>query len=254
MRDALGEPQSVLVLGGTSEIALATVRALVRARCRTVVLAVRDPDAVLGTLDGLRAQGATTVEAIAFDARDTASHAKVIDEAFARFGDLDLVILAFGVLGDQVDFDADPEAAAEAVRTNYVGGVSSGLAVANAIRRQGHGTLAVISSVAGIRARRSNFVYGSSKAGLDAFAQGLGDALVDSGGRVMVVRPGFVRTRMTTGMPEQPFSCDPETVAEAIVTGLQRNAEIVYAPSILRYPFAVFRVLPRRVWRIVSAR
>lgn len=254
MRDALGAVQSVLVLGGTSEIAAATVRQLIQGRCRTVVLAGRDPVTCENTADTLRAAGATTVESVAFDALDTAGHAAFVDDVFQRFGDIDLVIVAFGVLGDQVDFDADPESAAEAVRANYVGAVSSGLAVANAIRAQGHGTIVFLSSVAAVRARKSNFVYGSSKAGLDAFAQGLGDALVEAGGRVMVVRPGFVHTRMTEGMAAQPFSTDPDTVARAIVEGLQRNREIVYAPGILRWVFAVMRNLPRPLWRIVSAR
>jgi decaprenylphospho-beta-D-erythro-pentofuranosid-2-ulose 2-reductase len=254
MRDALGAVQSVLVLGGTSEIALATVRKLVAARCRTVVLAVREPDAASGAAQELRDLGATTVETVAFDALDTAGHTKIIDEVFDRHGDIDLVLLAFGVLGDQADFDADPEAAVQAVRANYVGGVSAGLATAGAIRRQGHGTLVVLSSVAGVRARRSNYVYGSSKAGLDAFAQGLGDALPEAGGRVMVVRPGFVHSRMTRGLPAQPFATEPDAVADAIVGGLQRNAEIVYAPAILQVVFGVFRVLPRALWRVVSAR
>jgi decaprenylphospho-beta-D-erythro-pentofuranosid-2-ulose 2-reductase len=254
MRDGLGAVQSVLVLGGNSEIALATVRKLVASRCRTVVLAVRDPDTAADAAADLRERGATTVETVPFDALDTAGHPKVIDEVFDQHGDIDLVLLAFGVLGDQADFDADPEQAVQAVRANYVGGVSAGLSTAKAIRRQGHGTLVVLSSVAGIRARRSNFVYGSSKAGLDAFAQGLGDSLVDAGGKVMVVRPGFVRTRMTEGLPAQPFATDPDTVATAIVSGLQRNAEVVYAPALLQAVFAVMRLLPRAVWRIVSAR
>jgi decaprenylphospho-beta-D-erythro-pentofuranosid-2-ulose 2-reductase len=254
MRDALGAVQSVLVLGGTSEIALATVRKLVASRCRTVVLAVRDPETASAAAADLRERGAETVEVVPFDALDTPGHAKVIDEAFDRHGDIDLVLLAFGVLGDQADFDADPDLAVQAVKANYVGGVSAGLATANAIRRQGHGTLVVLSSVAGIRARKSNYVYGSSKAGLDAFAQGLGDSLAEAGGRVMVVRPGFVHTRMTEGMAAQPFSADADTVAAAIVTGLQRGSEIVYAPAILQAVFGVFRLLPRAAWRIVSAR
>jgi len=254
VRDALGAVQSALVLGGTSEIALATVRKLIDGRCRKVVLAVRDPEACTTTIADLHDRGAESVDTVAFDARDTASHSKVIDDAFHRFGDIDLVIVAFGVLGDQVDFDEDPLAAAEAVQVNYVGAVSSGLAVANAIRRQGHGTIVVLSSVAGVRPRKSNFVYGSSKAGLDAFAQGLGDSLVDHGGRVLVVRPGFVHTRMTAGMEAQPFATTPEVVADVIVDALQKNKEIVYAPQILRYVFAVMRNLPRPLWRIIAAR
>jgi decaprenylphospho-beta-D-erythro-pentofuranosid-2-ulose 2-reductase len=254
MRDALGAVQSVLVLGGRSEIATATVHKLIEGRCRTVVLGVRDDSSADATVEDLVRAGATTVETVPFDALDTSGHAKVVDDVFARFGDIDLVILAFGVLGDQAEFDDDPETAADAARVNYVGIVSSGLATANAIRRQGHGTIVVLSSVAAVRARKSNFVYGSSKAGVDAFAQGLGDHLAGMGGRVLVVRPGFVHTQMTEGMPAQPFATDAKTVAYEIVTALQKNQEIVYAPRVLRYVFAVMRNLPRPLWRIVSAR
>jgi decaprenylphospho-beta-D-erythro-pentofuranosid-2-ulose 2-reductase len=254
MRDALGTVESVLVLGGTSEIAVATVQKLIEGRCRSVILAVRDPASAAPVAERLRAAGATTVEVVPFDARDSAAHAAVIADLYGGFGDIDLVLLAFGVLGDQVDFDEDPAAAAQAAQTNYVGAVSAGLAVAQQIRRQGHGTLVVLSSVAALRARRSNFVYGSTKAGLDAFAQGLGGHLLDAGGRVMVVRPGFVHTRMTAGMPAQPFSTDADAVAAAIVDGLQKNREIVYAPPVLKWFFGILRVLPRALWRIVSAR
>lgn len=253
MQDALGSPQSALVLGGTSEIALATVRRLVDARCEKVVLAVRDPATAEAPAAELRARGAE-VEIVGFDALDTASHTKVIGDVFDGPTDIDLVLLAFGVLGDQATFDADPEAAADAARINYVGAVSSGLVVASHLRTQGHGTLVVLSSVAAERPRRSNYVYGSTKAGLDAFAQGLGDALIGTGARVMVVRPGFVHTRMTAGMEAQPFSTTPDVVAAQITRGLERGSDTVWAPPIVRWMFVVLRHLPRRLWRIVSAR
>jgi decaprenylphospho-beta-D-erythro-pentofuranosid-2-ulose 2-reductase len=246
--------QSVLLLGGTSEIGLATALALVPRGARKVVLAVRDPERATAAVDRLRRAGADRVDVVAFEARDSTSHAKVIEDVFAEHGDIDLVLLAFGVLGDQHEFDADPGAAADAVAVNFVGAVSSGLAVAEQFRRQGHGTLVVLSSVAAERSRKSNYVYGSSKAGLDAFAQGLGDALIGTGARVMVVRPGFVHTRMTEGMDAQPFSTTPEAVAASIVRGLERNDEMVWSPTVLRYVFAVMRHLPRGVWRFVSAR
>lgn len=254
MRDALGRVQSALLLGGGSEIATALASALTVRGCRRVVLAGRRPEALEDNERKLRAAGAIEVATVPFEARDTTSHEKVIDDVFEEYGDIDLVVLAFGVLGDQHHFDADPEAAADAVTVNYVGAVSSGLAVANQFRRQGHGTLVVLSSVAAERARPSNYVYGSAKAGLDAFAQGLGDALIGSGARVMVVRPGFVHTRMTAGLPPQPFSTTPEAVAASIVRGLERNDEIVWSPGILRYVFSVMRHLPRALWRIVAAR
>lgn len=254
MRDALGEVQSVLVLGGGSEIALAVVERLVESRCRTVVLAVRRPESAEATALRLRARGATEVEVVAFDAADPASHARVVDDCFDRVGDIDLVISAFGVLGDQRSFDADPVLAAEAAEVNYVGAVSSGLAVAGRLRRQGHGILLVLSSVAGVRARADNYVYGSTKAGLDAFSQGLGDALVGTGARVVVVRPGFVHTKMTEGMPAAPFSTTPDRVADAVVTGLAKGKEFIWAPPVLGPVFFVLRSLPRPLWRLVSAR
>ncbi|CAM8630772.1 FabG Dehydrogenases with different specificities (related to short-chain alcohol dehydrogenases) [Acidimicrobiia bacterium] len=256
MRDALGAVQSVLVLGGNSEIAISITERLVDRRCRTVVLAVRDPLSPITatTADTLRGRGATTVEAIAFDALASESHSDVIAQAFDRFGDFDLVISAFGVLGDQETFNNDPTAAAIAASTNFVGAVSSSLAVASRLRAQGHGVLMVITSVAGVRARADNFVYGSTKAGLDAFAQGLGDSLVDSGARVVVVRPGFVHTRMTEGMKPAPFAATSDKIADAVVAGFGKGREIIWAPPILAIVFGLLRHLPRSLWRKVSAR
>ncbi len=248
MIDALGEPQSVLVLGGTSEIALATVLALPRARMRRVVLAGRPGTGLDDAAASLASQGISGVQVTAFDATDTASHASVIDAAFDA-GDIDIVILAFGMLGDQMQAEADPQAAVLVATTNYTGAVSSGLHVARRLRQQGHGVLVVLSSVAGDRARRSNYVYGSTKAGLDAFAQGLGDALHGSGASVLVVRPGFVRTRMTTGMPEAPLSSDPQDVAAVIVKALRKGRETVYAPGPLRFVMAGLKSVPRPLFR-----
>ena len=253
MRDALGAVQSVLVLGGGSEIAQATVRQLVAERCHTVVLAGRDPAALEGVAKDLRAAGADSVDLVAFDAEDPPSHQAIIDGVFDSHADLDVVILAFGVLGDQEQFDHDPAAAARAAVTNYAGAVSAGLATAERLRRQGHGTLAVITSVAGERVRADNVVYGSTKAGLDAFAQGLGDRLAGSGAQVMVVRPGFVRTKMTEHLDDGPMATTAKAVAADLVEGLRKGAHTVWSPAKLRYVFAVMRHLPRPVWRKVAA-
>ena len=197
----------------------------------------------------LTAAGAEQVQALAFDADDGDSHAAVIGEAFERLGDVDLVLVAFGVLGEQERLLDDPAAARGLLETNLVGAVSATLEVARRLRAQGHGTLVVLSSVAAERARRSNFVYGASKSGLDAFAQGLGDELAADGIQVMVVRPGMVRTKMTAGMEDAPFTTTPDKVAEAIVGGLRRGAHTVWAPPILRLVFAVLRHLPRPLFR-----
>jgi decaprenylphospho-beta-D-erythro-pentofuranosid-2-ulose 2-reductase len=249
MIDATGRPQSVLVLGGASEIAQAIVASLVPGRCRTVVLAGRPSERLEAAGDAARAAGADVVEIVAFDTTDLAGSPAVIDTVFDRFGDIDLVLAAAGALGDQAEMENDPVAAAELITTNFTGLAGSLLAVAGRMRVQGHGRLVVISSVAGERARKANFIYGSTKSGLDAFAQGLGDSLVGSGVSITIVRPGFVVGRMTEGMDPAPFSTTPQAVAEAVVKGIESGAEVVYAPPILRWVFAVMRHLPRTVWR-----
>ncbi len=249
MIDAIGRPQSVLVLGGSSEIAQAILDKLVPARCRTVVLAGREGTRLSQAVDRAKANGADVSEAVPFEATDVAGHGQFVDQVFDRFGDIDLVIVAAGVLGDQDHDEVDPVAAAAVIDTNFTGPASAMLAVAARLRHQGHGRLVVLSSVAGLRARRANFIYGSSKAGLDAFCQGLGDALEGSGVRVMIVRPGFVVGRMTEGMTPAPFATIPETVANAVVAGIASGAGVVYVPPALRGVFAAMRVLPRVVWR-----
>jgi decaprenylphospho-beta-D-erythro-pentofuranosid-2-ulose 2-reductase len=234
-----------VLLGGTSDIGRAIVSALVTPATRTVVLAGRRPDEIVpGDLDR-RAE----VDVVRFDATDTASHEALIRDLAARHGDLDVVIMAFGQLDEQSALDADPQRAAELVTVNYTGAVSSALAVAAQFRRQGHGRLVFLSSVAGERVRKANFVYGSSKAGLDGFAQGLGDALADAGASVLVVRPGFVHTRMTAGMPAAPFATTPAAVAKATVEALRKRRRTVWVPATLRLVFSVLRHLPGPLWR-----
>jgi decaprenylphospho-beta-D-erythro-pentofuranosid-2-ulose 2-reductase len=249
MIDAVGRPQSLLVLGGASEIAQAIVAKLVPDRCRTVVLAGREGPRLSEAVARAKAAGADLAESVAFDATDVAGHRGLVERVFERFGDFDVVLVAAGVLGDQDRDEADPASAAAVIDTNFTGLASAMLAVSDRLRHQGHGRLVVLSSVAGLRARRANFIYGSSKAGLDAFSQGLGDSLEGSGARVMIVRPGFVVGRMTEGMTPAPFATTPEAVAEAVVAGIASGASVAYVPPMLRWAFAVMRVLPRAVWR-----
>ena len=249
MKDALGRVQSVLLLGGTSDIGQAVVRRLLLRRPGgRAVLASRDPDAAAAFAGELRRVG-VTVELVRFDADDTGAHRSVIELAAAG-GDIDVVVLAWGVLGAaQGELDEDPAASAALAHTNCVGVVSAAGEAARVLRRQGHGALVHLSSVAGERVRKANYAYGSSKAGADAFMQGLGDSLVGSGVRVLVVRPGFVRSKMTAGLPTAPLSSTPEQVAEATVKGLGGSPTTVWVPGALRYVLMIFRHLPRVVWR-----
>jgi decaprenylphospho-beta-D-erythro-pentofuranosid-2-ulose 2-reductase len=245
--DALGQPQSMLLLGGTSDIGLATVRAMAPRRLQRAVLAGRDLAALEAAAVPLRESG-LAVEVEAFDALAADEHQSWVTEVFDRHGGFDVALLAFGVLGDQQAAEDDVAEALRVVRTNFVGAVGVGLPLVQRMMADGHGVVVVLSSVAGVRVRRANFVYGASKAALDAFAQGLGD-LAHGTVRVVVVRPGFVRGRMTAGMKAAPFATTPEAVADTIVGALAGRAEVVYSPSVLRYLFAVLRSLPRPVFR-----
>ena len=162
MDNALGEPQTIVLLGATSDIGRAIVERLLSPSTRTVVLAGRRP-AEARTVE-LERPG-LTVEAVHFDATDGAAHDVLVRDLAAAFGDLDVVIVAFGQLVDQAELDDDPARAADLVTVNFTGAVSVSLAVAAQFRRQGHGHLVVLSSVAGERVRKANFVYGASKAG-----------------------------------------------------------------------------------------
>ena len=244
MKNAVNQPQSILVLGGGSDIAAAIVAKLASPALRHVVLAVRRPDDLDLSAFSL---GDAAVSTIEFDATDTAGHQAVIAEAVERCGDLDVVIQAFGQLGPPGE--PDVRTGVDLALVNYVGAVSTGLVVAAQLRAQGHGTLVVLSSVAGVRTRASNFLYGSTKAGQDGFATGLGHALHGSGAKVMTVRPGYVRSSMTAGVEEAPFACDPDDVADAVVTGLRRGSSVVWVPGILRVVFGLLRFAPDVVWR-----
>ncbi|MFF4713884.1 SDR family NAD(P)-dependent oxidoreductase [Streptomyces eurythermus] len=247
MKDATELPRSLLVLGGTSEIALATARRLIARRTRTVWLAGRPSLALENAAGSLRALGAD-VHTVAFDALAPESHEGALGKVFAE-GPVDMVLLAFGILGDQAHDERDPVRAVRVAQTNYTGAVSAGLVAGRALQAQGHGWLVVLSSAAAERARRADFIYGSSKAGLDTFAQGLGDALYGTGARVMVVRPGFVRTRSTAGRPRTPLATTPEAVATAVELGLRRGAETVWVPGTLRLLTTVLRHAPRALFR-----
>lgn len=244
MINALGVPQHLLLLGGTSDIALAIADRYAGPGLH-VTLAARPSETRDAAVARLEATG-TTVEAIDFDALDTASHQAVVDAADR---DVDVAVVAFGLLGDPEEAWTSVEAARELAQVNYVGAVTVGVALADRIKRQGHGVVVALSSVAGERPRRSNFVYGSTKSGMDAFYVGLGEALREHRGRVVVVRPGFVASKMTTGLDPAPLATTPEAVADAVVDAVRSGKEQVWVPAPLRGVMSGLRHLPRPVFR-----
>jgi decaprenylphospho-beta-D-erythro-pentofuranosid-2-ulose 2-reductase len=257
--NALGSPQSLLLIGGTSEIGLATAERWLEGGPVRVVLAGRQSPRLADAAARLERAGAR-VETVEFDARDAGGHAEggdaaersstvgAVRKAFAG-GDIDVALVAFGLLGDQEKAWQDIDVAVELAEVNYVAAVSVGVALSAEFRRQGHGHLVALSSVAGERARRSNFVYGSTKAGLDAFYTGLTEALRGEGIGVTVVRPGFVHTKMTAGMDAAPLSTTPEKVAEVITSAVASGKELVWAPAPLRAVMSVLRHIPRPIFR-----
>jgi decaprenylphospho-beta-D-erythro-pentofuranosid-2-ulose 2-reductase len=246
MINALGIPQHLLLLGGTSDIALAIAEAYAAdAPGLTVTVAARAGERRDGAVQRLTAKGCRAV-AVDFDALDTASHSAVIDGVD---DDIDIAVVAFGLLGDPEVAWTDVDAARELAAVNYVGAVTTGVALGARIRTQGHGVVVALSSVAGERPRRSNFVYGSTKAGMDAFYTGLGEALRELGGRVLVVRPGFVRSKMTQGLEPAPLATTPEAVAEAVVEAVREGKEQIWVPRAMRPVMSGLRHLPRSVFR-----
>jgi decaprenylphospho-beta-D-erythro-pentofuranosid-2-ulose 2-reductase len=249
MKDGTGTPQSVVVFGGGSDIGQAIAHACVRRGARDVVLAARRPERLDPALARLHESGAVVAEAAPFDAEATHTHADVLADIARRVGDVDLAVVAFGVLPDQDGALKDPAVALDAARVNYLGAMSVLLELGRLMREQGHGDIVVLSSVAAERGRRSNFVYGSTKAGLDTFCQGFADELHGSGVRLLVVRPGFVRSKMTRGLRPAPLSTTPGAVAAATLHGLDAGASIVWAPSSLRWVMTGLRHLPRPIFR-----
>jgi decaprenylphospho-beta-D-erythro-pentofuranosid-2-ulose 2-reductase len=249
MNDAFGHPQSVVVLGGTSDIAQSLVELLVRQRCRALVLAGRNTDRLESAARSYRAVVAR-VEVVSFDASDPANAEKTVAACFDAAGEaVDLVVVAVGDLGDPERDEDSPEQVARMLTVNATWPAAALSAAATELRSQGHGRIVVLSSVAGYRVRRANFVYGSAKAGIDAYAIGIGEALRGSGVSVHIVRPGFVHTKMTVGRPAAPFAVGPDRVAADIVSGLQRGQAVIWSPPLLRWVFSALRLLPQSLWR-----
>lgn len=243
----------VLLIGGTSEIGLAIVGQLAHKGPLEVALLGREPQSLQEAARSLREQGIALVEPIdGLEAQRTETHHELLERAFTLLGGVDVAIVAVGVLGERGGMPSDISDALQVLDVNVRGAGSLLMEVTSLMRARGGGTAIVLSSAAAERPRKSNAVYCASKAGIDSLAQGLSDALKQDGVEVIVVRPGFVRTRMTAGLAEPPLSCDPVDVAKATVTALERGAQTVWAPPALRWAMVAMKLLPRPVFRRLS--
>jgi len=234
----------VLLLGGTSEIGLAILAALRLGADAEVILAGRD-------VQRLEAAGKSLnrpVTVVRYDATDTGAHQAFAEEVCAG-GAPDLVIAATGVLTPQERLQQDVQLAATMIETNFTGHVTALLAFGEAMRRRGSGTIVVLSSVAAVRPRKFNSVYGATKVALDAFARGYADSLHGTGVRVLLVRPGFVTGRMTEGMKPAPLATTPAAVGAAVAGALRGNKSVVWVPAPLVGLATVMKLIPRPIWR-----
>ncbi|MCF8587892.1 SDR family NAD(P)-dependent oxidoreductase [Gordonia liuliyuniae] len=246
---------TIVLFGGRSEIGVATAVRL--AAGNAVVLAARRPDDLAVESRVLQAAGATRVHTVAFDADDVSSHPGLIASIVADHGPIEAAIIAFGILGDAARAETDVEHALAIAHTDYYAQISVLTPLAVALREQGSGTIIVYSSIAGVRVRKGNYVYGSTKAGLDGFASGLADALHGSGVHLLLARPGFVigamtRDLMASGVEPAPMSVTADQVADAVATAYRKRRGEVWIPGRLRAVAFAMRFVPRAIWRRLS--
>lgn len=255
MENNFGQPQSVIVLGGSSDIARALNKRLCAARTHTIVLCGRNQELLDVSADEAKDYGARTTDTVLFDAENVNDATRVVTEAFEKVsGTVDLVIVAVGLLGDQFANENDAAAAARVALVNFAWPVAALAEVRRRLVDQGFGRILVMSSVAAIRVRRNAYLYGGAKAGLDRLCEGMADSLDGTGVTLQLLRPGVVRTRMTEGQSPVPFTTGPDEVAGYVMKGLETNDRVIWSPPVLRYVFAVLRHLPRPIWRKVTDR
>jgi len=241
-------PKRILVLGATSGIAETCCR-LWAERGDSLFLVARSPEKLAAVAADLHTRGAAFVGTTVANLDDTAAHPELLAHAINSLAGLDIAFLALGVLGDQAQAERNFARAAEILHTNFVAPVSLLTWLGNYCAQRHAGTLAVLSSVAGDRGRKSNYVYGSSKAGLSAFLGGLRNRIDREGVRVMTIKPGPVKTAMTEGMQGSEKFADVDKVATTIVKSIDAGQDVLYVPGIWRVIMAVIRIIPEQIFK-----
>ena len=239
---------NVLIIGATSAIAEAMARRWAE-RSANLYLLARNEARASTIADDLTIRGASSVTAAPFDADDIDSHDKLLDQAFTTLSSIDVVVIAHGTLPDQTRCEEDPPVAMAALHTNALATASLVMLVANRLEAQRSGTLAVITSVAGDRGRRSNYVYGSAKAMVSTLLDGLRIRLAASGVQVVDIRPGFVDTPMTTNFDKGMMWATPQAVADRAVKAIDGAQAVVYAPAFWALIMRVVRSIPNPLFR-----
>jgi short-subunit dehydrogenase len=244
--------KKIVILGATSGIALEVQRQLAR-QGRELLLVARSPQRLAELQADLLVRGAHNVLTYSADLASIQQHAAVFEFARRTFRDFDTVLLAYGSMHDQEDSETSIDVLLQELQVNFVSATAILTLFAADLERRGTGCLAAITSVAGDRARRSNYVYGSTKGALSLFLQGLRSRLHPAGVRVITIKPGPVQTPMTDHLPNSARFADPEQVARDIVRALERRSpDVLYTPRIWRYIMAAVRHIPEAIFKRLS--
>lgn len=241
-------PRKILVLGATSGIAEATCR-IWAAQGASFFLVARNAEKLAAVAADLKTRGASYVDTAAADLDDTDHHPALLAHAINSLTGMDIAYLAHGILGDQTHAEQDFNTAAQIIHTNFMAPVSLLTWLANFCVQRHAGTIAVLSSVAGDRGRKSNYAYGSSKAGLSAFLEGLRNRVDREGVTVLTIKPGPTRTAMTAGMPKSEKFSDPDSVAESIARAINNGKDTLYVPFQWRPIMFIIRNIPERIFK-----
>ncbi len=244
----MSAPRKALIFGATSAMAQQVARRLAAAGAELVLVA-RDERKLGSVVADARIRGASRVEAMAADLNESDRHESLVAGAFETLREVDLVLVAQGLLGDSDACEREASLAARVLLTNFASPALLLERVARRMARQGSGTIVGISSVAGDRGRQSNYVYGSAKAGLTAYLAGLRNRLAPAGVHVVTVKPGFVDSPMTAGLEKNRLFAPPSAVAEAILRAVERRRDVVYVPGFWRLIMLVIRLVPERLFK-----
>jgi short-subunit dehydrogenase len=237
------------LVGATRGMGRALARLLAESGAQIFLLG-RDPAELGASARDLEARGAIApVKTAVLDLANPADFAVALDAADGALGRFDTLVVTGGLFGRQEELAADPPRLERMLHVNFTGTVLLCQMVAERMAARGGGTICAFSSVAGDRPRRSNYLYGASKAGLSAFLDGLGQAYAERGVKVICVRPGFIKTGMTAGLPVPPFAGEPESAARAVLAALASDHPVVYVPGVWRWVMLIIRALPRSVMR-----
>jgi len=247
-----GAMKKIVILGATSGIALGVQRLLARLGCELLLVA-RSPERLADLQSDLSVRGAQQVVTYCADMASIQQHAAIFEFARSTFPDFDTVLLAYGSMHDQKDSETSVDTMLEELQVNFVSATAILTLFAADLERRRTGCLAAITSVAGDRGRRSNYVYGSSKGALSLFLQGLRSRLHPAGVRVITIKPGPVQTPMTDHMPNSARFADPKQVARDIVDALERRSpDVLYTPKIWRYVMTAVQQIPETIFKRLS--